>query len=489
VKPICTAAEVRELDRYTIEEVGVPGVALMEIASKGVAEAITRDFATEAAGGVLVVCGGGNNGGDGYGCARWLKGWGFSVSTLSTQGQSTGDAGMMREACVRAGVTESTSIGSPGLIVDAIFGTGLSREVSGRYAALIHEVNQSGVPVVSVDIPSGISADTGAVLGVAVKARLTVSFGVRKRGFYGEPGADHLGRLHVVDIGLGVAPAHVKTHWYEAADFAAGWPTRAAGDHKGRSGHLLVIAGSSQMSGAAALCCRGALAAGVGLVTLLTARGAYPRLENLGPEVMVAFGGEGDRVEQIPAGLVQQATAVVCGPGLGGGEALGSKLESALTTLWQSSALPLLFDADALGCALGTVTGGRLITPHPGEAGRILGSSAAQIQADRFDAVSRLGGAGTVALLKGRNTLISDGEEVSVNPSGSPVLATAGSGDVLSGVVGALLARNVAPLHAARLGAYVHGAAGDRLARSRGQGWTASDIAMTVPEVVEGLSI
>jgi NAD(P)H-hydrate epimerase len=476
------------LDRYTIEEVGVPGVALMELASRGVAETIAKEFRTQAAAGVLVLCGSGNNGGDGYGCARWLKGWGFPVSTWSTTDRSSGDAGLMREACTRAGVAQRSSLGSPGLIVDALFGTGLSRPVEGRLARLIGEVNQSAVPVVSVDIPSGICADTGAVLGVAIKAQATVSFGARKQGFYGEPGADHLGSLSIVDIGLGVAPASFKAYWLEESDFIGVWPSRAAGDHKGRSGHLLVVAGSAQMSGAAALCCRAALAAGAGLVTLVSARGAYPRLEQLGPEVMVAFGGDGDRVESIPDGLLEQATAVVCGPGLGGGQALGPELRAALRALWSDSALPVLYDADALSCAGGVGAGPRLITPHPGEAGRILGLSAAQIQADRFAAARRLAAAGTIALLKGRNTLTSDGEGVFVNSSGSPVLATAGSGDVLSGVIGALLSRGVEPLRAAQVGAYVHGAAGDYLADARGQGWTASDIAAALPQVVEGLA-
>jgi ADP-dependent NAD(P)H-hydrate dehydratase / NAD(P)H-hydrate epimerase len=487
VKPVCTGSEVRELDRYTIDEAGVPGIALMELASRGVAEIIALNFAAEAAEGVVVVCGGGNNGGDGYGCARWLHGWGFPVSVYSTQEASTGDAALMRSGCGRVGVKDTTTLGRPGLIVDALFGTGLSRPLEGRYARLVQDINAAAAPVVAVDIPSGICADTGAVLGVAVAAQVTVTFGVRKRGFYGEPGADYVGRLVLIDIGLNHAPIPPGPRWVEAADLDQAWPTRQAGDHKGKSGHLLVVAGSAQMSGAAVLCCQAALASGVGLVTLLTARGAYPRIEGLGPEVMIRFGGEGDRVEGIPTELLDKATAVVCGPGLGGGEPLTQSMHTALREIWTQGALPVLFDADALGCAQGGSVAPRVISPHPGEAGRLLDCTAAVVQADRFAAVQALAADGVVALLKGRNTLIGQGDSVFVNSTGCQVLATAGSGDVLSGMIGALLARGLEPLVAAQLAAFVHGTAGDRLAEARQQGWTAGDIALVIPEVVEGL--
>lgn len=487
MKPVCTGAEVRELDRYTIEEVGVPGAALMELASRGVAEMVALHFATEAASGVVVVCGAGNNGGDGYGCARWLHGWGFPVSVLSTQKDSAGAAALMRSACSRVGVSEIESLGSPGLIVDALIGTGLSRPLEGDLAALVQRMNEAEAPVIAVDIPSGLCADTGAVLGVAVEARVTVTFGVRKRGFYGEPGADHVGSVVVVDIGLNCAPVPQSVLWVEQADLEGAWPTRDAGDHKGRSGHLLVIAGSTEMSGAAVLCCQAALASGVGLVTLLTARGAYPRFEGLGPEVMITFGGAGDRVEEIPATLIGKATAVVCGPGLGGGEPLSPGMTAALRGLWTGAAVPVLFDADALVCAQGKSSGPRIVTPHPGEAGRMLGLSAAEVQSDRFAAARSLSADGAVALLKGRNTIVAQGDSLYVNSTGCQVLATGGSGDVLSGVIGALLARRQDPLLAAQLAAFVHGAAGDTLAEARQQGWTARDIGLVIPEVVERL--
>ncbi len=481
---VCTAAQARELDRRVIEDLGLPGIALMEIASRGVAEAVRDHHADPARQGTVVVCGGGNNGGDGYAAARWLHGWGFPVSLLPLTDRSTGDAGVMRDVCRKMGIPEIKTLGDAGLLVDAVFGTGLSRAPSGPYLEIIEAIAAHPADVVAVDLPSGLSADTGAPLGVCVPAKRTVTFGRLKAGHLGEPGADLCGIVDVIDIGLQASsPSNLAiAEIPEPTDLS--WPTRSAAGHKKSSGHLLVVAGSRAMSGAAILTCRGALAAGAGLVTLLAPRSA--RLAGIPPEVMVIDGGQGDVLSTIDADL-SAFTAIATGPGLGGGEPLTPTLLQALKRLWRDETLPVVFDADAL-VATGEKAGGpRVITPHAGEAARLLGVSAAAVQGDRFRLAPKLATACT-ALLKGRNSLIATaGARTSVNPTGGPVLATAGSGDVLCGVVGALLARGQTARNAAVLGAYIHGAAGDILAEERSQGWTAGDIADALPRAIQAL--
>ena len=483
MKPVSTAAQVRELDRRIIEGLGLSGIALMEVASRAVAKAIREHHAAAARNGVVVVCGGGNNGGDGYGAARWLAGWGFPVSLLPLSDTSPGDAGMMRAICAEMNIPVVGSCRNAGLLVDAVFGTGLSRKVRGLHESILKEMAQHHADVIAVDIPSGLSADTGAILGIAVPAVRTVTFGRLKAGLLGEPGADLCGVVQVVDIGLEAsAPAGLQiAEVPEIGDLS--WPARSAGDHKKSSGHLLVVAGSRAMSGAAILTCRGALAAGAGLVTLLCPRGA--RLEALPPEVMVLDGGAGDTLEDIDVDL-SPFTSIAAGPGLGGGAPLGNDLMASLRAVWGSEK-PAVFDADALVAAGASPGGPRVITPHAGEAGRLLGVTAADIQANRFSAAAKLSYGRTV-LLKGRNTLVATpGELTSVNPTGGPVLATAGSGDVLCGVIGALLARGETAHDAARLAAWVHGSAGDLLAAQRAHGWTAGDIADAIPMAIAAL--
>ena len=480
MKPVSTAAQMRELDRRIIEDLGLPGIALMEIASRGVAEAIRDHHHEQAARGVIVVCGGGNNGGDGYGAARWLAAWGYPVRVMHLAEISTGDAGIMRAVCAEMGVPEARSLDDCGLLVDAIFGTGLSRAVGGRFLDVIGDLAAHPAEVVAVDIPSGLSADTGAVLGACAPAVTTVTFGRLKAGLLAEPGAELCGAIEVVDIGLqasdpsGLQIAEVP----EEGDLR--WPARSASAHKKSSGHLLVVAGSRAMSGAAILACRGALAAGVGLVSLLTPRGA--RLAGLPPEVMVIDGGAGD-VLTMPDLDLSTFTGLAVGPGLGGGHPLSAGLLASLVRVW-SDGIPAVFDADALVAASGSPTGPRVITPHAGEAARLLSITPEAVQADRFAAATQLASDRT-ALLKGRNTLVATpGRLTSVNPTGGPTLATGGSGDVLCGVIGALLARGVPAHEAAQLAAWVHGAAADRLADRRSHGWVASDIADAIAESI-----
>ncbi len=490
MKIVCTAEESRGLDKSLIEHIGVPGIALMETASRGLARAILKHHAGEAANGVVVVCGPGNNGGDGYGTARWLRSWGVDASTCSLAEASRGDAGIMRAAAKAAGVPEVDGIGRAGLIVDAVFGTGLTREVTGRYAEVLRRMDSHPSPVVAADLPSGLDADLGRVHGVAVEAVRTVTFGAHKRGLFGVPGQDLAGEVEVVDLGIHPQEVAHGAVLMEAADLVNAWPRRSSSDHKTRSGHLLVIAGSAQMAGAAVLCCRGALAAGAGLVTLLAPRGAWPRLASLPPEVMVVPAGDGDVAELTRVHDLDRYTAVVAGPGLGGGEALPPHTEMTLAGLWSDLSVPLLLDADALSAVQGGPGGPRVITPHPGEAARLLECGTAEVQGDRFGAVERLATPGVTVLLKGRHTLVAERRgPISVNPTGAASLATGGSGDVLAGFIGALLARGVLARDSARLGAWLHGRAGQLLAERRTTGHTASDIADVLPSAVEELLV
>lgn len=494
MKWVSTAAQVRELDRRVIEGLGLPGIALMELASRAVAEAVAAHHADAASRGVVALCGGGNNGGDGYGAARWLHAWGLDVATWSLSATSGGDAGVMRACARAAGVPEVDSADGAGLVIDAVFGTGLTRPVEGRAGAALASVAASGLPVVAVDLPSGLHADSGSILGMCVPALRTVTFGRHKLGMFGTQGATVCGTVAVADIGLDASmradPAVgilADAELPEDSDLVGLWPRRALAAHKRRSGHLLVAAGSTAMAGAAVLCCRGALAADAGLITLLAPRGAMPRLGSLPPEVMVRPCGAGDVLEP-PDVDPDRYDAIAAGPGLGGGRPLAHPLAAWLEQIWRTYPGPVVFDADALPVARGRGPGPRALTPHPGEAARMLGTTVGAVQADRFAAASALARDGAVALLKGRHTLVAqDGARLSINPTGTPVLATGGSGDVLTGIVGALLGRGLPARDALRCGCWAHGRASEVLEGRRAGGWTASDVAAAVPEAVYGV--
>lgn len=477
----CTAAQMRERDRRVIGGLGLPGIALMELAVKGVVDVVSAHHAREGQRGVVVVAGPGNNGGDGWAVARWLvaRGWPVSVWSVAEPRAGT-DAAIMRAVARAMGIREVGSVAGAGLVIDAVFGTGLVRDVEEPYASAITAMNDAGVPVVAIDLPSGLSSDSGAVMGCSVSAVRTVTFDRPKLGMFLGEGPERCGGVHVVDIGLEAAtPAdeEVSAEIPEWADLAPRWPVRRPSDHKGSTGHLLVVAGSAAMTGAAILVCRGALATGIGLVTLVATRSMRPRLAGAPPEVMLLDGGEGDTVESLPD--LSRYDAIAVGPGLGGGHPLAPALHAALAEHWKTDPRPWIADADALVCT-GPSDQPRVLTPHPGEAARLLGGDVASVQADRPGSARRLVERGTV-LLKGRFTVVAaEGALPSLNPTGSSALATGGTGDVLTGVIGALLARGVAPRDAARIGAWIHGRAGERLSARRSDGWTASDVAAEI---------
>ncbi len=476
--PLATSEQTRSLDRYAIEVLGLSGSVLMEVASLRVAEAVRVRLPEQ--GRVAVITGPGNNGGDGWGAARWLRSWGVDVWVWSVQDPTAGDAVGHRRAALAAGVVEATHADAD-FVVDALFGTGLSRDIAGPFAAVISSLNRSQVPVLSVDLPSGLHAETGAVLGCAVRPTYTLSLATAKPALFAGHGV--VGAWSVADLGLRGLPVERLGDVVETADVARIWPTRSSTSHKTRSGHLLVIAGCQDMAGAAVLTCHAALRAGVGLVTLLTPSSSLIRLARLPPEVMVQTCGD-DALADVRTVDLGRYTAIAAGPGLG---ALSDSAIGGLRHLWQSSELPVLFDADALLCAVGGGPADRVITPHPGEASRLLGVSIADVQANRFASVGQLATHQT-AVLKGPHTLVATpGEHVRVNSTGNAVLGTAGTGDVLTGMVGALLARGLSGHDAASAGVFVHGRAADLLRSRRTQGWTAGDVADATPDAVASL--
>jgi hydroxyethylthiazole kinase-like uncharacterized protein yjeF len=504
VKPVLSCAEMREFDRRASDEGATPSLLLMENAGRGAADVLVARYGSSR--GFLVVTGAGNNGGDGFVVARRLSTLGARVKVLASvpPARLTGDAATNQRAFVGVGGTMLEGAGAlaelaaatpDDVIVDALFGTGLARPIIGEPLAWVEAMNASPARRTALDLPSGISGDTGAVLGAAVRAELTVSFGHRKRGSCTPSGAAHCGELVVVDIGVPPGLAERATYGaalLEAGDVAAEVGRRDALSHKGRSGRVLVLAGSPGKIGAALLVSRGALRAGAGLVTVAALPEAADRLELRVTEAMTARLDPG-ALEASLDPLLAAADVVAIGPGIGLDEHARRVVEHVLLR----SDRAIVADADALTHLAGRVEAlaqapGRIVlTPHAGELGRLLGTSAAEVEADRFTAVAALAErSGKVALLKGAFTLIArPGERIIVNPTGNSLLATGGSGDVLSGVIAALCVRSE-PHLGARAGAFVHGLAAERLARERGvdRGVLASEIADAIPAALAALS-
>jgi NAD(P)H-hydrate epimerase len=473
---VYTASQVRDLDRRAIGELGIPGHELMTRAGRATLEALCALW--PAARSVAVLCGPGNNGGDGYVVARLARAQGLGVTVVALGGPQTlaGDARRAYDDFMNEGgrcESWSPSVVQCDVIVDAIFGTGLARDVSGDAAAVIAAVNACGRPVVAVDIPSGLHADTGAVLGDAVRADLTVTFIGRKLGFYLGEGLDRTGRVLLDDLAVpnetfdGQIPA-ARLIGEEAV--ARALPRRARTSHKGSHGHVLVIGGGPGMPGAARLAGEAALRAGAGLVTLAV----HP--DNVGaaasrPELMCVGAASAADLK----GVLERATVVAVGPGLGQGAWAGELVTAAL-----ASGLPMVVDADALNwLAASPRTSDRwVLTPHPGEAARLLGISSAAVQADRLGAARELQARyGGVAVLKGAGSIVRPpGGPSWICDRGNPGMAAGGMGDVLTGVIAGIAAQCGDLGLAARAGVFVHAQAGDLAARAGERGMLASDV-------------
>ena len=510
---VLSAAEMRALDARTIEA-GTPGRVLMERAGRAAARA-AGTMLRKRTGVVVVACGRGNNGGDGFVVARLLRARGRRVEVwlLGAADAVRGDAAEMLARWRRAGgrirpIENEGALQAFGarcrdaaVVVDALFGTGLNGPLEGIALGAVEAINAATVPILAIDLPSGLSADTGRPLGTAVRASVTVTFGLAKIGLCLPPGDEYAGELRIADIGLLPLPSGVEAErvdMLEAPLVGALLPRRARTAHKGTFGHVLVIAGSRGKLGAGLLASEGAGRGGAGLTTLAVPASLQPLAEARVPEVMTAaIDDDGSGMAGAPqpealSALLQGATVVVCGPGLGQADGPRALLEALLRTV----TVPMVIDADGLNAVAGTRLlaqhrGPVVLTPHPGEMARLLGRSTAEVQADRIAAARGLAVADdVVVVLKGAGTVIAapDGR-CAVSLSGNPGLASGGSGDVLAGVTGAMLAQGLAPFDAACFAAFVHGRAADAVVARRGgtAGFLARDLLAELPTAIAAL--
>ncbi len=475
---IYPVAAVREIDRCAIEEEAIPGYTLMTRAATAALDETRRRFPDRRR--WQVVCGAGNNGGDGYVVARLASEAGIAVSVVSMvdPGALTGDAATAHGDFVASGGAVSLWSGDldadADLLVDAMLGSGLERAVSGPFAAAVTAINAHPAVVVALDIPTGIHGDSGDILGCAVAAEATVTFVGLKAGLFLNAGASHSGE--VVFAGLDIpahcrAPSSAVLRRIDDADLREHLPKRRRDAHKGEFGHVLVVGGSAGMAGAVRLCGEAALRAGAGRVSIATDPAHAGALIVSRPELMSH--GVGNAAELEP--LLAKADVVAFGPGLGQTN-WSQDLYSAIAAL----DMPAVWDADALNLLAlhRDRKRHRIITPHPGEAGTLLVSSARDVQADRIAALHALEDEfGGTAVLKGAGTLVSAGDlPPSICLAGNPGMAAAGMGDVLTGIIAGLLAQGLPPAAAATVGVEAHARAGDRAAQNGERGLLASDL-------------
>jgi hydroxyethylthiazole kinase-like uncharacterized protein yjeF len=480
-----------------IEELGVVSLVLMENAGRGATDAICEIF-DDALDQVVLVGGPGQNGGDAWVIARRLALLGHSPRAVLIGDASSlkGDAqanwallGKLGIDVVEVSVDEASSLPAQledaTLIVDGLFGTGLDRPVTSGYADAIQAIEAARAPVVSLDLPSGLDANTGAILGVAPGAALTVTFAGQKRGLHQYPGVEHAGEVRVVDIGIPVAGTPRASLW-TADDLANLIAPRAEDAHKGTNGHLLVVGGAPGKTGAAVLAGRAAFRAGAGLVTIGARSDSRAALEEKVIELMTAELPE-DATKAAVEALCAGKRAVVLGPGMGLDE-IGQAWALAFA---RHAPVPTIIDADGLSNVaeegfefLRDVAAARILTPHPGEAARLLSQTSSDVQRDRYAAADALAEqSGQVVILKGARSIVAASGELRVCAEGTPALGVAGTGDVLSGVVGAL-AMSLDPVDAAIAGALLHALAGVE-ASVGDRGLMASEVADAVPVVLD----
>ena len=508
---VVTAEQMRELDRKAIEERGVPSLELMERAGRAVAEAAWRMSEGCADRPIVVVCGGGSNGGDGLVAARWLAEMGRRPEVLlAASGEELKDDARanlerlqergLRATEVRDVEAVRRACSQASVVVDALLGTGLSGALRGLAPEVIEAINDACRPVLAVDLPSGLHADSGKPLGYAVVAQETVTMGLPKLGLFMWPGADYAGRVTVADIGF---PADLVAESPSVAELIEPeWvrlllPPRRRSAHKGDFGQVLIIAGSVGMTGAACLCAEAALRAGAGLVRVGCPESLNDILEAKLTEAMTFPLPEtyertlDTRALALILELAEAASVVAIGPGLSRHPDTVLLVQRLVGRMDK----PMVIDADALNALAETPTllesdhAPVVLTPHPGEMGRLLGVSAGEVQANRAHfaqmAANRFRSA---IILKGGYTLVAEpGRPLTINPTGNPGMASGGTGDVLTGVVAGLIAQGLLPFEAACVGAYVHGVAGDLGAARVGEvSLVAGDLLAALPEALAG---
>lgn len=481
--PVYTIEQVRELDRRAIQEQGIPGYVLMERAAIALFDAIIEHY--PQAHSMCIVCGVGNNAGDGYVLARLAKQANWQVFVLAVVAPSSlqNDAQTAYQDYLKSGGEVAFFTGDlplTDILVDALFGTGLTRPLQGQFAAAVEAINAYPNPVVAVDIPSGLNGNTGQPLGIAVKAALTVSFIGLKQGLLTGQARDYVGDLVLADLGLPEAviqqlPAQAFT--LATQRLKEQLPKRARCAHKGRFGHVLLIGGQAGMAGAIRLAGEAALRTGSGLVSIATDPSHAAWLNLNRPELMI----NAVQASDITAALTGK-TVVGLGPGLG-----KTAWSQAIWTEALKANLPLVLDADALNLLAQAPQQRQkwILTPHPAEAARLLASSTQAIEQDRFAAIKALQQQyGGVIVLKGSGTLIADSQQIYVCLAGNPGMATAGMGDVLTGIITSLLGQGLSLMDAACTGVLVHALAGDQAAKQGERGLLASDVINELRELV-----
>lgn len=517
---ILTGEQMRRVDRRAIEELGIPGLLLMESAGRGIAERLLADFPDASRRKVVVLCGRGNNGGDGLCAARHLARLGAAPRVLlfGRAEEISGDAAINLVAARGSGLrveevlttedwTRYLLLLRPGTIVlDALLGTGVTGGVRGLLADVIEDLNEAEATVLSVDLPSGLDADSSEVVGPAVRADRTYTLCRPKLPLVLKPAAAWTGSWVVIPIGVPdavVVEEKPDLEWLDAEAVRNLLPRREPEAHKGSFGHLLAVAGSRGKAGAAVLLARAALRSGVGLVTVAVPASVRPEVACQQAELMTEplpesrAGAISAAARALLPRLLDGRDALAAGPGLG----TEAGTRAAIRDLVVRRRLPAVLDADALN-AFAAGAGERsslpragrhalVLTPHPGEAARLLRTSVADVQENRLACARKLAaGTGAVVVLKGHRTVIArpDGR-AAINSTGNPGMATAGTGDVLTGMIGAFLARGLSAWDASRLAVFVHGDAGDRAAAVRGEeALTAGDLVASLPEALASLA-
>lgn len=501
---IVTAQQMRNIDRRTTETYGIPSIILMETAAREVFAVIRQRFPNAER--LAIFCGGGQNGGDGLAVARLalLNGLSPELFLIGTVEQFRGDARTNLEICSRVRIplnwisdksTLSAAFSRASrcqLVVDAIFGTGLNRPAEGLHSDVIRGLNDFSIPILSVDIPSGLNASSPGVHEPVIRASLTVTFAQHKIATVFSPAAEHCGEIVVAGIGIpqtAIDDEQASLSLTTAADVFSVFTPRVHETHKGSYGHVGIIAGSEGRSGAAILAARGAVRGGAGLVTVLTDRETARIVDSFSVESMTFSIDPGKQEVREVSRRANEFSSLVIGPGLKDDE--GSY--EFVRTLIDEIDVPMVIDAsaiNALGDSLSTVNPRgrpRVMTPHPGELARVLGMSPAEINGNRVVAVRRAAEISKcVVVLKGHQTLVADPHgKVALNPTGNPGMASGGMGDVLSGLLGALIARESDLFLAAQAAVYLHGKAGDILrGLTSDTGLSAMDLAEQLPLAV-----
>lgn len=485
---VASAAEMNRIDRSAQEEYQVPGILLMERAALAVCRVIEERFGLVSKK-VYIFCGKGNNGGDGLALARLLAEKSAEVTVaLADQpsqfhGLALDNLIMAQKFGLRILDWENISLAelqSADLIVDALLGTGAKGAPSGAPAAIISRINDAGRPVISIDIPSGVNVDNGQISGVVIKASVTVTFGLPKPGLLVFPGAEMCGELVIAPIGFPrklLESSSLKINWPSEQEIRQLLPKRPPTAHKGLTGHVLVVGGARGMTGAVALCSLGALRAGAGLVTA-----GIPEPNHFPEKPAEVMSLAWDQALT----YLERVDAVVFGPGA----SLQDNSRDLLRGLLKNCSVPLVIDADGLNLLASEtldwtdLRAPLVLTPHPGEMSRLSGLSIAEIQENRIDVARNFAKKfGVTLVLKGARSIIADrNENIFINPTGNPGMATAGMGDALAGIIGGLLAQGMEPTEAVLAGTYLHGLAGDLAVKKYGPaGIIASDLLNEYP--------